>query len=248
MEKLITHSRSILLNFSIYSFVGFVIFTFLVRADMLRAFDFNMTVRIQDDIPLRLDGFFSTLSVIGRFEWMVVYLVILLIFKRKILGGIITFGLFGLAHVIELIGKTILEQPGPPKMFLRAQFGDFPGLHVFTDASYPSGHSLRIVFFSILLTAAILNIQSIKIKSQKINDAIKMNNKQLKNLLVLVIQNLIPLSLIFIFLIFCFVVLISRISLGEHWTTDVIGGGLLGASFAFLSQVFLMKGEKKKKE
>jgi len=207
-----------------------------------------MTVRIQDDIPLRLDGFFSTLSVIGRFEWMVVYLVILLIFKRKILGGIITFGLFGFAHVLELIGKTILEQPGPPKMFLRAQFGDFPGLHVFTDASYPSGHSLRIVFFSILLIAAILNIQHIKIKSQKIKDAVKMNNKQLENMLILFIQNLIPLSLISIFLIFCFIVLISRISLGEHWTTDVIGGGLLGASFAFLSQVFLMKGEKKKKE
>ncbi len=207
-----------------------------------------MTVRIQDDIPLRLDGFFSTLSVIGRFEWMVVYLVILLIFKRKILGGIITFGLFGFAHVLELIGKTILEQPGPPKMFLRAQFGDFPGLHVFTDASYPSGHSLRIVFFSILLIAAILNIQRIKIKSQKINEVINIDNKQLKNFLVLVIQNLIPFSLISIFLIFCFVVLISRISLGEHWTTDVIGGGLLGASFAFLSQVFLMKGKKKKKE
>jgi len=248
MEKLITHSRSILITLSVLSFLGFVIFTLLVRADFLRSFDFNMTVRIQDDIPLRLDGFFSTLSVIGRFEWMVVYLVILLIFKRKILGGIITFGLFGFAHVLELIGKTILEQPGPPKMFLRAQFGDFPGLHVFTDASYPSGHSLRIVFFSILLIAAILNIQRIKIKSQKINDAIKMNNKQLKNFLVLVIQNLIPFSLIFIFLIFCFVVLVSRISLGEHWTTDVIGGGLLGASFAFLSQVFLMKGENKKKK
>jgi len=248
MEKLKTHSRSILIALSILSFLGFVIFTLLVRADFLRSFDFNMTVRIQDDIPLRLDGFFSTLSVIGRFEWMVVYLVILLIFKRKILGGIITFGLFGFAHVLELIGKTILEQPGPPKMFLRAQFGDFPGLHVFTDASYPSGHSLRIVFFSILLIAAILNIQHIKIKSQKIKDAVKMNNKQLENMLILFIQNLIPLSLISIFLIFCFIVLISRISLGEHWTTDVIGGGLLGASFAFLSQVFLMKGEKKKKE
>lgn len=248
MEKLKTHSRSILITLSFLSFLGFVIFTLLVRADFLRSFDFNMTVRIQDDIPLRFDAFFSTLSVIGRFEWMVVYLVILLILKRKILGGIITFGLFGFAHVIELIGKTILEQPGPPKMFLRAQFGDFPGLHVFTDASYPSGHSLRIVFFSILLIAAILNIPYIKIKSQKIFDAIKIDNKQLKNFLILLIQNLIPLSLIFIFLIFCFVVLISRISLGEHWTTDVIGGGLLGASFAFLSQVFLVTDKKKQRK
>src|SRR3989344_4339393 len=191
-------------------FIVFVVFTFMVRSDLLRPFDFNMTVRIQDDIPLRFDYFFSIMSVVGRFEYMIGLLVLIILFRKRILG-IIPFFLFGFAHVIELVGKTILEQPGPPRMFLRAQFGDFPGIHVFTDASYPSGHSLRAVFLSIIITFLIFKFRSLP--------------KSIKYLFI---------SALFILL---FLVLISRVSLGEHWSTDVIGGALLGASFAFLSLI-----------
>lgn len=194
------------------SFFGF---TLIVRTDSLRSFDFDATVRLQEKVPLRADGFFSVLSVLGRFEFTGGLLLIILVlygFFKKNLWFIIPLVLFTLAHVIELIGKNMLEQPGPPKMFLRAQFGEFPGLHVFTDASYPSGHALRIMFLSTVFSFLIFK-------------------SRLPTFLKLC--SYVPILAIIALM------LISRVSLGEHWTTDVIGGTILGLSMAALSLVFL---------
>lgn len=214
VEKQLTFAKhwKLFAVLGILLFLGFASFTFLVNKNYLTAFDFNMTVKLQDRIPVRLDGFFSAISVLGRFEYTVGVLTGILIWRRRILG-IIPFFLFGFAHIIEFIFKNMIEHDGPPRMFLRAQFGDFPGLHVFTDGSYPSGHSLRAVFMSIVITYLIFKIKPLP--------------KPGKYLIF---------SFIFALL---FIVLISRISLGEHWTTDVIGGSLLGASFAFLALIFL---------
>lgn len=192
----------------LFFFILFSIYTLLVRADIFTSFDFDTTHRLQNLTPLRLDAFFSSLSVIGRFEYTVIFLIILIILRRKI-WGIFMFGLFGFAHVIELIGKTILDHPGPPHMFLRSHYSDFPGLHVHTAASYPSGHSMRSVFLGIILIAIVL-------QSKRIHPMLKI---------------ILALSIIGIVV----VMLYSRVSLGEHWTTDVIGGSLLGISFAFFS-------------
>ena len=50
--------------------------------------------------------------------------------------------------------------------------------------------------------------------------------------------NLKELINVFLFL-FNVAMLISRVSLGEHWTTDVIGGALLGLSSGIFALIFL---------
>lgn len=195
----------------IFLCLSFFAFTFWVRSDSLRPFDFNTTVKLQDKVSEKFDPYFSILSVVGRFEFTAPLLLILLLIKRKITGLIPIF-LFGTAHIVELIGKTILEQPGPPNMFLRSQFSDFPGLYVHTQASYPSGHSLRAVFLAVIFIFAIYRSKLPK------------NIKRFSNIAILTIL---------------FFMLVSRVSLGEHWTTDVIGGSILGLSFSLLSLIFI---------
>ena len=209
-----THYRKAFIVIGIVAFILFVLFTLLVRNDTLRSFDFDTTVRLQDDVPVRFDEIFSFFSIIGRFEFTFTVLLIILFLKRKILG-VAVIGFFGVAHIIEVIGKSILSQPGPPHMFLRTTdlSMKFPGLYVHTDASYPSGQAVRALFVLVIIFFILRGIKKLPA--------------------YLKYPTLAGLS------IYTILMLLSRVSLGEHWTTDVIGGALLGISFAFLSLLFL---------
>lgn len=215
-----TKTRILFLVLSLFFLLAFFGFTLWVRTDTLRSFDFDTTVRFQQNTPLRFDSLFSALSVFGRFEYTATLLILLLAFiffvKRKtikrILGYTIVVFLFAGAHLFELVGKFFLHQPGPPNMFLRSQFSDFPGLYIHTDASYPSGHSLRIVFLGILISFLFWHAKFPKTA----------------RILSLIILGSFALAMLY-----------SRITLGEHWATDVIGGSFLGASVGFLALMFL---------
>lgn len=209
----VTHKQALLYAAaSGFFFFLFVLFTILVRADLLRGLDFNTTVRLQDNIPLRFDTYFSYFSILGRFEFTIVILGLLLLIRRQVLGLLI-IGFFGAGHVVEIIGKSILNQPGPPHMFLRTHFTDFPGLYVHTQASYPSGHSMRTIILAMLFTAVIFQFKKLPMLFRTV-----------------VIAGIAGIVI---------TMLVSRVSLGEHWTTDVVGGALLGASVGFLSLIFL---------
>lgn len=201
-----------LLFLSLIFFILFFTFTLIVKSKILIPFDFNTTVKLQNHIPKKIDSFFSFLSLVGSVEFLSVFLLIIALLQKKIIAFLI-FIPFGAAHLIEIVGKGFFHHPGPPFLFIRYNLGFvFPSAYINTGSSYPSGHSLRIMFFSVILAYL-----TSRLKTKTVNKLI----------------------LYLLLLLFVGVMLISRVSLGEHWTTDVIAGSFLGLSAGFFSLIFL---------
>ena len=198
----------------VFLFFVFILFSYLVHKNHFTKLDFNTTVRIQDNVPRRLDNIFSTFSDIGKAEIMTIILLVILIFSKKIIAGILTLSLYVGFHLIEIYGKFFVSHPPPPEFMLRTKrIIDFPQFHVRLENSYPSGHSGRTLFISTILILLILR------------------NKKLSTLVKVILIGLI--------VGFDITMLVSRVYLGEHWTTDVIGGAILGAGFGLISSEIL---------
>lgn len=194
-------------------FLGFLQLSLYVKRGRLALFDFDTIVKIQDRVPTTYDSIFSNLTLLGSLEITTLVLIVILIIRRK-LGGILVFFLFLLGNLADLFGKAYLDHPGPPIYFLREHAPPFlPQWYSHPVSSYPSGHALRIAFLFAVLGFSIWNFRKLG-KPARIFGTIGVG-------------------------VVAILVILSRVSLGKHWPSDVLGGGLLGGALGFLSLIFL---------
>lgn len=196
----------------------FIFFSYLVHKNLFVHLDFNTTVRLQDHLSRGFISLFSFFSDIGKVEIVSIFLLIVLglyaIRFKKWLAFIWTFLAFGALHLVEIYGKTFVHHLPPPHfMLLTKDVFTFPEFYVQATNSYPSGHAGRALFTTVVL--AVLTGKSQKPKSKQ--------KWFVYGFLVL----------------YDMIMLTSRIYLGEHWLSDVIGGSFLGLAVGFLGSIFI---------
>jgi len=213
IQNMTLKDRLKLIFLSFILLAAFVIFSFLVSKELLVNIDFDTTVRLQNKIPRSFDYPLSFLSLVATFELSLLYLlsifILVAIKYKKFFFGLFTFFVILL---LELMGKIFIFHPAPPYMFFRYVLGfSFPSSYIHTNYSYPSGHMSRTAFFIVIILFIV--------------------HKYIKN-------KFLRWSISLVFLGLGMSMLVSRIYLGEHWFSDVLGGILLGTSIASFSLVF----------
>ncbi len=199
---------------------SFYVFSKQVRHGFLKNTDFAITVKIQDKIPSKLDSIMDDGAILA--DGIVSSVLVLAITawgfigtkkKRFFLGAIVIPLAFFFLGIGEIYGKNILPHPGPPFFMVKKPTTIFPKFHVVQPYAYPSGHAGRSAFLAVVLTAMV--IRRFWQKREK--------------------------AALFVLVIFGYAlfVWVSRIYLGHHWFSDIMGGILLGGAFSSLAVGFL---------
>ena len=197
------------LLFPLFLMISFFVFTLLVSLNLFKDLDLQFTILLQSIFSRKFDTVFSLFSLFGSAEMVVIIIFILWAIYKK-LNYFVVLLCFGLFHILEFLGKYFVNHPGPPVKFLRYDISfSFPSSGISTGSSYPSGHVGRTFFLAVLVFYIIYSSKRLSIQK-----------KQFLYIFT---------SIIVIFMF------ISRVYLGEHWLSDVIGGGLLGGSLGLFS-------------
>lgn len=178
----------------------------MVAGNLWRGPDIFITGFLQSRPSESLDCAATSLSWIGSAELTGAVSVFIFFFLWKRLGpdtALAFGGALGLATAAEIAFKVFLPQMPIPDSLHRA-CGDLPQgfIHVPTPNSFPSGHTFRTTF----LLFMIIRIYSFFYRSPITDHR----------------------SLFFsLCLLFVLLMAVSRVYIGDHWLSDVLGGILL---------------------
>lgn len=210
----------------VFLLIVFFIFSRQVKKGFLKQTDFAFTVKLQERIDssskLRLKVLIGDVMEGSTFfaspEFSIIIIGVLTLVstynwkKKKIIWSSLCIPVFfGLLILGEIYGKNVVHHPSPPFFMIKNPTTIFPKYYINESFSYPSGHAARAIFLCMAFySVIILQKTYLKRKFQKI-------------------------ALISILCGYTILVSLSRIYLGHHWLSDILGGGLLGLGFGLLT-------------
>ena len=193
-------------------FLVFAVLSVLVHYDFFRQIDYHSMLGVQKISLSVIDYLFSLFTILGSSEsvlLLILSIFVLLYYRKK--KFIFAVFLYVLIYPIELMGKLLIYHPVPP-VFLNRYIFDFhlpSSFIVQTSYSYPSGNMAR--------SAYLVSLLFFLAKKSKLP-----GNK--KRIIYIVLG------------LYLMTMFISRIYLGEHWFSDVLGGTILGFGVSLLTQ------------
>ena len=130
----------------VFLFIFWEFSKIVARSTFLRSWDFDMTVKLRNFLPEKLDPLFDVGIFLASFQVSSLILVVILFFTKKKRSVACLF-IFFLGLGLVWWGKEYIPHSPPAFMFHRQnQDMIFSPYFAADENSYPSGHTYRIVF------------------------------------------------------------------------------------------------------